>query len=581
MPTPSTLAYDSEKGWCLALTPDLRMRARRVFPRTGQHVSDVLWLSATPENARDIEWFMSRFSIAAEADVMEQLQASAATHRDLEERLTSFLAGHAPPVSLTLSLPLRDYQAAVPQALSITSGLVLSDDLGLGKTAAAIGCLTLPGALPAVVVAPPHLLRQWRHELKRFAPHLRTHITTRGRPYSLAGRDDNAPPLPRSQRQLPAGPPPDVVLTSYHMARGWAEELAGAARTVIFDEGQQLRNSGTQIHSAATHLADAAQRRLLLSATPIHNYGGEIWHVMRAVKPGALGNYAEFQREWCKPGPAGKPIIIDAAAFGAHLRREGLMLRRTRAEVGRELPKLTRSVQYVDAEAGALRAIAGDAVRLAELILANTESYRGERMQATGQFDMLMRQATGIAKAPHVAAYVRMLIESGEPVVLFGWHRQVYEIWREQLRDLNPQFYTGSETPAQKAAARDAFVSGKSSLMIVSLRSGAGLDGLQQRSHIAVLGELDWSPAVIEQCIGRLDRDGQAQGVLAYFLLSDADDSVDPYMADVLGLKRSQLDGVRNADTPLFERVDTNHTALRAIAARFLGRAAMAGSKRP
>lgn len=55
--------------------------------------------------------------------------------------------------------------------------------------------------------------------------------------------------------------------------------------------------------------------------------------------------------------------------------------------------------------------------------------------------------------------------------------------------------------------------------------------------------------------------------------MSDAEDSMDPYMADVLGLKRAQLDGLLNAAVQPFERVDTNHEALRAIAARFLDRA--------
>src|SRR5579884_3848269 len=43
----------------------------------------------------------------------------------------------------------------------------------------------------------------------------------------------------------------------------------------------------------------------------------------------------------------------------------------------------------------------------------------------------------------------------------------------------------------------------------MSLRSGAGLDGLQEDCTVGVFGELDWSPEQHRQCIGRLDRDGQ------------------------------------------------------------------------
>lgn len=42
--------------------------------------------------------------------------------------------------------------------------------------------------------------------------------------------------------------------------------------------------------------------------------------------------------------------------------------------------------------------------------------------------------------------------------------------------------------------------------VIMSLRSGAGVDGLQKHSRVAVFGERDWSPQVHEQCIGRIRR---------------------------------------------------------------------------
>ncbi|MBE0508591.1 MAG: hypothetical protein IBX50_18050, partial [Marinospirillum sp.] len=73
---------------------------------------------------------------------------------------------------------------------------------------------------------------------------------------------------------------------------------------------------------------------------------------------------------------------------------------------------------------------------------------------AAREFDMKMRQMTGIAKAKHSAAFVRMLVESGQPVILYGWHHEVYEIWEQELRDLNPVFYTGKQSPARAQPKR-------------------------------------------------------------------------------------------------------------------------------
>jgi SNF2 family DNA or RNA helicase len=177
--------------------------------------------------------------------------------------------------------------------------------------------------------------------------------------------------------------------------------------------------------------------------------------------------------------------------------------------------------------------------------------------QASSEIENIVRQATGVAKAPQVAAFVKGLMDQGEKVVLFGWHRAVYDIWLEQLKEYNPVMYTGSESPGQKEAARDRFIRGESKLMIVSLRSGIGLDGLQYVANTCVFGELDWSPEVHKQCIGRVHRDGREAGstVMAYFLVSDS--GLDPIMSEVLGLKDEQstwlMDG---APTAITQRVD-------------------------
>ncbi len=74
--------------------------------------------------------------------------------------------------------------------------------------------------------------------------------------------------------------------------------------------------------------------------------------------------------------------------------------------------------------------------------------------------------------------------------------------------------------------------------MIISLRSGVGLDGLQHRCCTVVIGELDWSPQVHEQIVGRLERPGQTQQVQAIYL--HANGGSDPLIIDMLGLKASQ-----------------------------------------
>jgi hypothetical protein len=149
---------------------------------------------------------------------------------------------------------------------------------------------------------------------------------------------------------------------------------------------------------------------------------------------------------------------------------------------------------------------------------APDKEARRQAFTAGGLLDALVRQASGLAKAPHVAAFVALVLQSQQRVVLFGWHRAVYDVWMEALKDYQPRLFTGTESTKQKDEAIKEFREGSCRVLIMSLRAGAGLDGLQSCCSTLVFGELDWSPGVHGQCEGRMDRDGQKESVTAYYL---------------------------------------------------------------
>lgn len=114
-------------------------------------------------------------------------------------------------------------------------------------------------------------------------------------------------------------------------------------------------------------------------------------------------------------------------------------------------------------------------------------------------------------------------------------------------------------------------MNGDTNLMIISLRSGAGLDGLQYRFSDLVVGELDWSPGVHQQLIWRLDREGQENPVSAHFLVSE--DGSDPVVISRLGIKSSEQHGVNDPHLAP-EPVHTDVSNLVALAQRYLEKGA-------
>lgn len=541
--------------WVIDCEPHVRTKMKRLFPEVSQRAGDTVKLSNSAENCRELDWFLQRYPMKNKD--AKALKSGARQHIEEQAQVIALLAARRPPSAFSLAIPARPYQAIAADLLGIKRGLLLADEPGVGKTVASICSMTQPQHLPVLVVTLAHLPKQWERAIKRFAPQLQVHILKTGQPYNLVpkkpkGFDPKVDEEPRL---------PDVIISNYHKLHGWHTTLGGLVKYVVFDECQELRIADSNKYAAAKYISDKADLRLGLSATPIYNYGIEFANIFECLLPGALGTKAEFEREWCA---ADAKRIKDPSAFGSYLRREGMMLLRTRGDVGQQIPKAQRVPKYIDCDATQLDRIKGSAIELAKTILASQQNHRGDKFLASAEFNVLMRQATGIAKAPYVAQFVRLIMQTQKKIVLYGWHREVYSIWMELLKDFNPRLYTGTESAKQKDEAVQDFLHGDCNILVLSLRSGAGLDGLQTVCSTAVFGELDWSPGVHEQCIGRLERDDQLLCVMAYFLL--ADDGSDPIIADILGLKAEQIDGVRrpesqSGDAGVIQKleVDPNH----------------------
>lgn len=548
MRTYGTLTLSKTKShWHLEVEPHVVIKLKRIFPRMTTGQRDILTLKATDEVCRDLLWVLDRYPMQmADADAA-WLRERAAAHDAAVEVVHNITTGTFEARAFETAIEPRHYQRLAAEMALRTRGLLIADDVGLGKTFTSICMLTTPETRPAVVVTLTHLPHQWQNEFEKFAPQLKTHIVKKGSVY------------PHEV--------PDVYILNYHKLSGWSAHLQSVAKTVIFDEVQELRRNDSQKSIAAHRLSASMQYRVGLSATPIYNFGIEFFNVFSVLRPDYLGSRDEFIREWCGQGYQDKIPIKDTKAFSQYVRENGLMVRRTRQEVGRELPGITKVPHYVDSDEDALDEVANDITELAKFILSKQGSIH-DRMRAGGDLDWRLRQATGIAKAPYVADFVRLLVESGEQVLLYGWHHTVYDIWLDRLKHhgITAVKYTGEESVTQKQHAKDAFMAKEAQVLVMSLRAGAGLDGLQHCCRTVVFGELDWSPGVMEQCIGRVARDGQPDPVMAYVLVSES--GSDPVMSDVLGLKRNQVQGVINPDAVIMESVDTQ--AVSRMAADFL-----------
>ena len=517
-----TLSYNARrKCWTIKGDPAVTELAKRLFPGSDAKRGEARF-TAHRRIIGDVNWLMLRYPLqVAERDKERWRQALNQARDYYREREKAKILTLAPqPSPAVFSGELRPFQQQGLNWLLLTPRALLADEMGLGKTVQALACAAMEGIFPLLIVPPPHLARNWLAETKRFlrvnGREPRVHIIKGLTPY----------PLPEA----------DVYILHYLLLRGWKKALSDMNfHTVIFDEVQELRRTGTEKYSAASLLSESCQRVIGLSGTPIYNYGSEIWNVINILDYHFLGDWETFTREWCSG--YGNRIVSKPELLGDHLRREGLMLRRTKQEVLPELPEKRRLVQEIDAD---------DALYVHLMAPVWEKLYRWRQDQALSasaralledQISQEARQATGLAKAPYVCQFVKALVNAGEKVLLFAHHHAVMDIYKKELKQEHPVFITGRESAVQKEDAVDRFMLGKTDLCVISLRAASGLN--LQRATCVVFGELDWSPAVHSQAEDRAHRIGQKDSLLCYYLVSPGGSDQD--MQEALGLKVSQF----------------------------------------
>ena len=524
-----TLSYNRKsKCWTIKAEPCVTELAKRLFPGCDGRGRGVARFTAHRRTVGDLNWLMLRYPLEIRESDRERWAAALDEAREYavsRERAQRMPQTAVPPDG-SFAGQLLDFQQQGLAFLLNTRRCLLADDMGLGKTVQALAFLATTAAYPAIIVAPPHLIRNWQSEIARFINpdgRLRVHVIKGLKPYPL--------------------PDADIYIIHYLLLRGWKDVLPECGfKTAIFDEIQELRRNGTGKYSAASLLSQACDNCIGLSGTPIYNNGGEIWNVVNILDFHFLGDWESFSREWCYG--YNSAVVAKPELLGQYLRREGLMLRRLKDDVLTELAPKRRLVQEIDWNDAVYREMMLPVVKQLSLLRATSDP--AQRAIIEDAICQRQRQATGIAKAPFVAAFVRALVEGGERVLLMAHHHAVMDIYAAELKSLRPQFITGRETDAQKERAADMFMQGKTDLLCISLRSASGLN--LQRASCVVFGELDWSPAVHSQAEDRAHRIGQKDSLLCYYLVSPRGSDRD--MQDALGLKVSQFVSLMGDEAP-------------------------------
>lgn len=535
--------YYRKGRFILSGEPVMMEFAKRVFPGAqvgGYRKTGKLSFGRSSREVSDLNWMMMRFPLNVHCKEYLDKARDTAIDRWFGLATGNNLKPTTPPSEFLGKL--YPYQEEAVTFMTSNRRVLLGDSMGLGKTWSALGAVAQSKMYPCLVVCQAHVQLQWQRaigSLFDMGSEYQKSLFDTDFDVSIKRGKVLAPILRgRTSYRIPRLP---FSIIHYGLIAWWEEELlANGFKTVIYDEIQELRHSDTKKYSTASLLSGNAEHVYGLSGTPIYGYGSEIWSVTNAVDFNCLGSQEAFGREWCDG--YGSKIVKDPKALHGHMVREGLLLRRKYDDVMPDLPKVIRRVQDLQQDDELYEQLIETAKRRADVWLTSSFTEKGRLAR---EIEGETRQAAGIAKAKYVAEFVASLIEAGEKPLVYAWHHAVHNILRETLARYEPSFITGKQTQAQKDRAIRKFVNGDNDIVILSLRSASGIDGLQYRATCCVFAELDWSPAVHGQSetrIARIGVDSTVKEVPAYYCVSRS--GFDEIILDVLGVKKGQFLGL-------------------------------------
>lgn len=540
-------------------SPEVMIRLRNIFPNKStnvakeqyKHTHQGIMLRRSPEGFKDLQWVMSRYPLEVSDKILSDIEKGAQEYdQGLQDIITEYKNTTlvTSPDYLEMTVSLRDHQIAFNNFIRNRNRLLLADVMGLGKTISSLSLLVDPDARPALIIVPTNLCLQWESVVNEVVPDLQCEVLISTKPYPLKQNND-------------------VLITSYGRLKGWQDVLIPLNfNTIIFDEMHDLRHIDTVKRKVSQLLTKGSKYVVGLTGTPIYNYGSEVWSLLNVIDPNYLGSRHIFMKEWCDY----KGRVFDTVELNSYLKNNGFMMRRTPTEAGLKIGSLQKIVHTLDTDLKTLQGIQNIAKQLAMSVFTGNIK---ESSTAARELDWKLRHATGVAKAKPIAEFAKLVLSEEDKVIISCWHRDVYDILLKELEDYFPVMHTGSESPKQKQEAIDTFIKeDRCRVFLLSLRSGAGIDGLQKVCSTVIHGELDWSPQVHDQINSRVDRDGQEEAITKAYYLAINDGS-DPTIMNTLSIKRSQHEGIIEGKVAEDVNIGDNQVAedkIRKLAAAYL-----------
>lgn len=440
-------------------------------------------------------------------------------------------------------------------------GVLMADEMGLGKTIMTACALLMQKEIRrTLILCPSMVMTQYREELLEWlnTGDPRFCVPSNQTPWGYT-IDSTGIQLMETTRESPHG---RIVVTNYEKLQREPSRSAIIKQQwdcVVVDEAHNFKNEEA-IRTEALMMIKA-KFRMMTTGTPVPNRLEDVYSLLNWLQPGLVGDYFDFKSQYAD-NPVSGAISLNK------LLRSTIMIRRTRDQVFKELPKSlefttlleptpnvitnegmlnrmlnTSSVDSIqarllkkkgEAEKPGLSEYARESIRqeMEELIkklytAMKIDGYSFEEISA-------IRRETSVEKIPFVIERAEEILKEEESMIIAFIHRDVGNRLKKHFGKRCSVVMGGmSRSAANSQVVR--FRSGASQVLLLSIDAAKEGLNLQSTSYMLV-AELPWNDSRFSQLKGRILRPGQTRDCRYEIMLFK--DSIDEKVAATMVIKK-------------------------------------------
>lgn len=427
-----------------------------------------------------------------------------------------------------LSVELRNYQVTGFKWLKILDkykfGGILADDMGLGKTIQLLAVIQAyleqeKNPKPSMVVCPSSLSLNWKSEIKKFTPFIKTLV--------IHGNAEER------KSQIESIGKYNLIITSYDLLKRDIEEYKNVNcdfKYIIADEAQYIKNNNTQNAKAIKEIK--SDTRFALTGTPIENSLSELWSIFDFIMPGYLYSYKKFKELY------EMPIVKESdecAIKKLKMLIEPFIMRRTKKEVLTELPDKTISVLNNEMQDEQLKIYMAYMTKAKKEVSQEIKDNGFEKSQIKILALLMRLRQICCHPALFISNYkgessklnqcielLRDAIASGHKILLFSGYSSMLEIIEKELKKENIKYYklTGQTKVGDRIKLVDDFNNNEDvKVFLISLKAGGtGLNLIG--ADMVIHYDPWWNLSAENQATDRTYRIGQKKNVQVYKLIT-------------------------------------------------------------